>query len=90
MDVVNERPRPETEVAADVSAPPGAEPDCAFCAGRDAAHRGEPADSNPYPDEGFPPRSAQRYDSDHWLWETGYGLGATEPGGLRWYEAPEE
>lgn len=61
---------------------------CSFCAGRAAAHRGESKDSNPFPPGDLPPASPQRYESDHWLWMAGHEVGATEPGGLLWYEQP--
>ncbi|WP_136245909.1 hypothetical protein [Mycobacterium intracellulare] len=52
--------------------------DCAFCLGREAAHRGESEDQNPYPTTDARPGSIEWYETDYGLWLTGHGLGAQE------------
>ena len=42
-------------------------PDCAFCEGREAAHRGGPAEANPYRPTTTSPRSPEYYDTDFGL-----------------------
>ena len=59
--------------------------DCAFCLGRVAAHRGEPETTNPFTRTHSKIGSSGWYESDFGLWETGYGVGASEPGGVPWY-----
>jgi hypothetical protein len=62
--------------------------DCAFCLGRDAAHRGESRDRNPFPAVDFSDGSVKYDETDYGLWLVGYDLGSTEPGGLLWFEQP--
>lgn len=52
--------------------------DCAFCLGRAAGHRGEPAASNPYPQLAAEAESHDAYETNHGLWETGRTIGASE------------
>lgn len=54
------------------------EGDCAFCLGREAGHRGESEDQNPYPTTDARPGSVDWYETDYGLWLTGHGLGAQE------------
>ena len=60
--------------------------DCAFCLGRAAAHRGELAESNPFPPTDAEPSSTRWYESEFGQWEAGYSVGTQEPGGLLWFE----
>ncbi len=69
--------------------PDDSEHDCAFCLGREAAHRGEPSTSNPYPPTGAEVGSIERYESDHGLWDAGHHIGSMEPDGVPWYAQPE-
>lgn len=52
--------------------------DCAFCLGREAAHRGESKDQNPYPKTDARPGSIDWYETDFGLWLTGHGIGSRE------------
>lgn len=52
--------------------------DCAFCIGREAGHRGDSEDQNPYPKTDARPGSIDWYETDYGLWLTGHGLGAQE------------
>lgn len=52
--------------------------DCAFCLGREAAHRGENEDRNPYPETNARPGSIDWYETDYGLWLTGHGIGCHE------------
>lgn len=52
------------------------EGDCAFCLGREAAHRGESEDANPYPKTDARPGSTEWFDTDYGLWLAGHGIGA--------------
>lgn len=52
--------------------------DCAFCLGREAGHRGETEDRNPYSTTDARPGSIDWYETDYGLWLTGHGLGAQE------------
>ena len=60
--------------------------DCAFCLGRAAAHRGTGVETNPFTD--VADESTPAYETAHGLWLIGHGIGATEPGGLLWFEQP--
>lgn len=56
--------------------------DCAFCLGQRAAERRYAYESNPFPKDyalSTPEGCESAYDSDHWLWETGYVI-ATDAG----------
>jgi hypothetical protein len=63
--------------------------DCAFCLGREAAHRGESEDCNPYPKIDAQPGSNEWFDSEYGLWLAGYGVGSNEPRGVPWYAQPD-
>ena len=63
--------------------------DCPFCLGRSAAHRGEPAEANPFPPTGSSSNSLSWYESDVGSWGAGYSLGAIEQGRLLWFERPD-
>jgi|GEM_PF-5470398 len=52
--------------------------DCAFCLGREAAHRGESEDQNPYPPTDARPGSIEWFDTDYGLWLAGHGIGSQE------------
>lgn len=49
--------------------------DCAFCLGREAAHRGESEDQNPYSKTGARPGSTEWYETDYGLWLLGHDIG---------------
>ena len=57
--------------------------DCAFCEGRYAAEAGIPADANPHPVPDADPSSRAYQDSDWWLWDLGYGVGAVNVSTLK-------
>jgi hypothetical protein len=63
--------------------------DCPFCQGRSAAHRGEPEDSNPFPETEAETGTTEWHESDYGMWLCGHGIGVTEPGGLLWFEQPD-
>jgi hypothetical protein len=62
--------------------------DCPFCLGRAAAHRGEDRSVCPFPEVDFSDGATKYYETDYGLWMVGHDLGATEPGGLLWFEQP--
>jgi hypothetical protein len=62
--------------------------ECPFCLGRAAAHRGDDADCNPFPEVDVRKGSVEWYESDYGLWLAGHSLGSGEPGGLLWFEQP--
>ncbi|BAX94245.1 hypothetical protein [Mycobacterium shigaense] len=55
--------------------------DFAFCLGREAAHRGESEDQNPYPETDARPGSIEWFDTDYGLWLAGHGIGSGESQG---------
>ena len=61
------------------------EDDCAFCLGREAAHRGEPRSANPFVRVDARVGSLEWYDSDFGLWDAGHDLGANETSDHPWY-----